>query len=48
MGPVIDEQISDWLDRAYIEWLSTPEKLKTFDIGKRLQFLTVGIITRFV
>ncbi|KAA8567833.1 hypothetical protein EYC84_008288 [Monilinia fructicola] len=40
MGPVIDEQISDWLDRAYIEWLSTPEKLKTFDIGKRLQFLT--------
>ncbi|KAI9649331.1 hypothetical protein NHQ30_001903 [Ciborinia camelliae] len=46
MEPIIDEQISNWLDRANTEWLSTPEQFKTFDIGKRLQFLTVDIITK--
>ena len=42
MEPIIDERLLDWLRRLKA---SEPGKLKSFDIGKRIQFLTVDIIT---
>lgn len=44
--PVIDEQVLDWLRKVDRCWVSAPERLKSFDIGTRIQFLTVDIITR--
>ncbi|KAH8651554.1 cytochrome P450 oxidoreductase [Tricladium varicosporioides] len=47
MEPVIDKQIEFWISRAKREWTSpSSDNLKTFDIGRRLQFLTVDIITK--
>lgn len=45
MEPLIDERLLDWLRRVDSIWTSEPENLKSFDIGKRIQFLTVDIIT---
>lgn len=45
MEPIIDERLLDWLRRLNSMWASEPGKLKSFDIGKRIQFLTVDIIT---
>ena len=46
MEPLIDEILLDWLRRVRCSWISSPEKYKDFDIGKRVEFLTVDIITR--
>ena len=43
---MIDEQLLEWIDRAKLDWISEPSKAIAFDIGKRIQFLTVDIITR--
>lgn len=41
----IDERISEFIDRIDKNWISGPEGTKIFDIGKRIQFLAVDIIT---
>lgn len=46
MEPVIDEQLIEWLARVNKTWISKPGASRPFDIGKRIQFLTVDIITR--
>lgn len=43
---VIDEQLLDWLHRVDLSCISDPGKYSSFDIGKRIQLLTVDIITR--
>ena len=43
---MIDEQLLDWLHRADLSWTSATGKYSSFDIGKRIQFLTVDIITK--
>lgn len=45
MEPVINEQIVEWIRRVKSDWISVPARAKSFDIGKRIQFLTVDIIT---
>lgn len=45
MEPIIDRRLLDWLRRVDSVWTSEPTKLRSFDIGKRIQFLTVDIIT---
>lgn len=47
MESIIDERLVDWICRVDSTWVSQPAKLRTFDIGKRIQFLTVDIITKF-
>lgn len=47
MESLIDERILDWLHRVDSTWTSEPGKLKSFDIGKRIQFLNVDIISQF-
>lgn len=46
MEPVIDEQILHWLHFVDKNWASQPGKSKPFDIGRRIQYLTVDIITK--
>ncbi|QSZ32988.1 hypothetical protein DSL72_002572 [Monilinia vaccinii-corymbosi] len=46
MEMIIDEQISDWIDLVRSKWISTADQFISFDIGKRIQFLTVDIITK--
>lgn len=46
MEPMIDEQIIGWLQRVDRDFVSEPGKFSPFDIGKRIQFLTVDIITK--
>ena len=46
MEPMIDERLMEWIDRAKLDWMSEPSKVRTFDIGQRIQFLTVDIITQ--
>ena len=46
MEPAIDERLMDWLRRVDQKWTSEAGKHTAFDIGKRIQFLTVDIITR--
>ena len=46
LEPMIDERLIDWLRRADRHWTSEPGKYTAFDIGKRIQFLTVDIITQ--
>ena len=46
MEPMIDEQIMNWIYRAKTDWISEPSRARPFDIGKRIQFLTVDIITK--
>lgn len=46
MEPLIDAQILAWLQRVDRDFVSEPGKLNSFDIGKRIQFLTVDIITK--
>lgn len=46
MEPVIDEQLLDWLRMVSSNWTSKPGQSRSFDIGKRFQFLTVDIITK--
>lgn len=46
MEPIIDEQLLNWLRQVDQKWISQPGKFRTFDIGKRIQFLTVDIITK--
>ena len=46
MEPMIDGQIVNWIYRAKNDWISEPSKARPFDIGKRIQFLTVDIITK--
>jgi hypothetical protein len=41
----VDERISDFVQRIEKNWISEPGKTKVFDIAKRIQFLTVDIIT---
>ena len=46
LEPMIDERLLDWLRRADHHWTSDSQKYTAFDIGKRIQFLTVDIITQ--
>ena len=46
MEPVIDEQLLGWIRRVDQKWVSRCGTFKPFDIGKRIQFLTVDIITK--
>ena len=46
MEPVIDRRLLDWLQRVNSGWLSTAGDYKAFDIGRRIQYLTVDIITK--
>ena len=46
MEPIIDEEIMGWIRQARINCVSEPSKVKAYDIGKRIEFLTVDIITR--
>ena len=46
LEPMIDERLLDWLQRAHRSWTSDSRKYIAFDIGKRIQFLTVDIITQ--
>lgn len=46
MEPMIDEQLIKWISRAKSDWMSEPSKARAVDIGKRIQFLTVDIITK--
>jgi hypothetical protein len=46
MEPIIDELLLDWIGRVDRVWTSKSEKAMLFDIGKRIQFLTVDIITK--
>jgi hypothetical protein len=46
MEPVIDEQIMRWFRYVDDEWTSQPGESKVFDIGRRIQYLTVDIITK--
>lgn len=43
---VIDERLLDWLCRVHRSWVSEAEEYVPFDIGKRIQYLTVDIITQ--
>lgn len=45
MEPVIDERILDWILRVQSFCTSNQGPPRTFEIGKRIQFLTVDIIT---
>ena len=46
LEPVIDARLTDWLERAHQHWCSEPEDCTAFDIGRRIQFLTVDVITQ--
>ena len=46
MEPVIDEQVLGWLRRVDRDWASQAGEPKMFDIGRRIQYLTVDIITK--
>lgn len=46
METVIDDRLLDWLHRVEESWTSGPGESRSFDIGKRIQFLTVDIITK--
>jgi hypothetical protein len=46
MEPVIDEQILRWFRWVDKEWTSQPGSSKIFDMGRRIQYLTVDIITK--
>lgn len=46
MEPVLDEQILRWLCVVDKSWTSQPGESKRFDIGRRIQYLTVDIITK--
>jgi hypothetical protein len=41
----IDERIVDFVRRIEQNWLSTAEGTKSFDIARRIQYLTVDVIT---
>jgi len=41
----IDKHILHWLDKIKENWISRPGELRIFDIGKRIHYLTVDIIT---
>ncbi|KAL6713086.1 hypothetical protein ACLMJK_009207 [Lecanora helva] len=41
----IDRHVLLWLDKIKENWISDPGELKVFDIGKRIHYLTVDIIT---
>jgi hypothetical protein len=43
---VIDYQITNWLNCLQKDWISDLDNLRAFDIGKRIKFLTVDIITK--
>ncbi|KAL9003904.1 MAG: hypothetical protein Q9188_003242 [Gyalolechia gomerana] len=46
LQPAIDKILSAWIRRLEEEWIWKPEQSTDFDIGKRIQFLTVDIITQ--
>lgn len=46
MEPMIVEQLVQWICRAKSDWMSEPSQARPFDIGKRIQFLTVDVITK--
>ena len=46
MEAVIDAQLLDWLQRVDASWVPVQETSRPFDIGKRIHFLTVDIITK--
>ena len=46
MEPLIDERVTHWLERVKKHWVSDSMKHKSFDIGRRIQYLTVDIITK--
>lgn len=41
----INQRITDFIDRIDKNWISGPQDTKVFDIGRRIQFLAVDIIT---
>ncbi|RDL36198.1 Cytochrome P450 oxidoreductase [Venustampulla echinocandica] len=42
---IIDERISDFVERIEQKWVSENGETKVFDIGRRIQYLAVDIIT---
>ncbi|KAF2634891.1 cytochrome P450 oxidoreductase [Massarina eburnea CBS 473.64] len=42
---VIDARIADFMNRISSKWLSTPHQPTNFDIGQRIQFLALDVIT---
>lgn len=46
MESAIDERLTDWFQRVDEGWASELGRKRAFDIGKRIQFLTVDIITK--
>lgn len=46
MEPLIDERMLEFIELARSRWRSEIEEPQSFDIGKRLQYLTVDIITQ--
>ena len=45
MESTIDGHILNWIENIRHKWLSDPKESKPFDIGKRIHYLTVDIIT---
>lgn len=45
MEHTIDEHILHWLQDIKLNWISRPGESKIFDIGTRIQYLTMDIIT---
>ena len=46
MEPLVDEQIMRWLKKVKKHWIARPGLSHSFDIGRRIQYLTVDIITK--
>ncbi|KAL8983128.1 MAG: hypothetical protein Q9205_002552 [Flavoplaca limonia] len=44
--PTVDEIVVNWIQCLRERWSSTPKQARDFDIGKRIQFLTVDITTK--
>ena len=47
MEAAMDRQILAWLQKIKQKWVSKPGLSRDFDIGRRIQLLTVDIITKF-
>ena len=46
MEPLVDEIIDQWIQKARSEWMTKTDSSRPFDISKRIQYLTVDIITK--
>lgn len=46
LEPIIDGEIQEWIRRAQSDWASESSNGRSIDIGKKIQFLTVDVITK--